>query len=279
MIKSIKNNDMKKIYSRLITNKYFSIAKDILTLSGDKRFIVSSLAYYLIISLIPLCTLTYYFLNLFHIEENFVLSIVNSFVPNIKQQSTFTIKDLFNSNFNTIISLMFSIYIASKGFLNYFYYLEDKFNLNNNLNFIKTRVYISVLTLLASLCFSIFNALSYYFNITAIHQFKNIKWSINLILDFILFLFLNYFLLKRKIELFDLIPGSIVTSILFNISSFFLNYYLSIYEKKEKYYGLFTNIIIYILFIYLLAYFLALGNQINYLFHKKNCHQFDDNFN
>ena len=270
---------MKKIYSRLITNKYFSIAKDILTLSGDKRFIVSSLAYYLIISLIPLCTLTYYFLNLFHIEENFVLSIVNSFVPNIKQQSTFTIKDLFNSNFNTIISLMFSIYIASKGFLNYFYYLEDKFNLNNNLNFIKTRVYISVLTLLASLCFSIFNALSYYFNITAIHQFKNIKWSINLILDFILFLFLNYFLLKRKIELFDLIPGSIVTSILFNISSFFLNYYLSIYEKKEKYYGLFTNIIIYILFIYLLAYFLALGNQINYLFHKKNCHQFDDNFN
>lgn len=261
---------MRKIIYLLVNSEIYKNIKSIITIDGEKRFIISSLAYYMLLSLLPMCALIYYFLRFFNIEENFIISIVNAFLPNYKNEYTFTIKDFFSNGISMVISMIVGTLTASKGILNYYYYLDDKFKIKPfPYQFFLNRLYVGVLTIIASIVFSIISSIGYYFSQFSYFFLIFIARAISIFLSFTFLLFLNYFILKAKIPLIDLAIGSFISSLLFNISSLFLQYYMNSYSSKEKYYGILTNYLIYILFIYLLSYCYALGNQINFFIYTR----------
>lgn len=237
----------------------FYFLKKIITLDNDKDFIVSSLAYYLTISLIPLLTITYYFFKLFNIDINFLNSITTNF----------DITNLFSNNLINIFSTIISIYISSKGLLNYYIYINQKFQIDKlKYHFITSKIYVSIITLLLCIIFPIIYLINHYLeNIFILNFFKWIIYSIFL---FLLILILNYFLLRKKIKLEYLGIGCFISSILLTFLTFIINIVFTYFQTKEKYYGVLTSYIILIIFLYLISYIIVLGNQINYLFYKKH---------
>lgn len=256
---------MKQKIIRFLHSDLYRILRSVITLDGDKKYIVSSMSYYILLSFVPLCAVTLYFLNLFGVENHPLMSIIGQIGPNVD----FSVENLFSNNISLIVSTVLSIYIASKGILNYYYYLNEKFRIEAlPYAFFTTKLYASALILILTVSFSFIAAFGSYIRKVFI-SVVYFDWIFRLFCTFLILLFLNYFLLRRKIALRDLLPGSILSSVLFRFSSFILAYYFSTYDKKERYYGIFTDIVLLLLFIYLISYFFALGNQINYLYIEK----------
>lgn len=257
-----------KIIKTILNSNYFVFLKKLITLDGEKPFIVSSTTYYLLISLVPLSTIAYYFLQLFNADKNLNIIILN-YIPLLANES-FSISNLFSNDIQTIFRAIISLYIASKGFLNYFYYLNNKFDIKPfPYQFILNRIYVPVLTFGLCLLFGLLLALritfldSLFANITIfIHLFQ----TLGILLVILLF---NYFLLKRKIPLSSLLLGSILSTLLIELFSFFLTFYLSNFHTKEQYYGLLTDIIALLIYLYFLTYSLMIGNQLNYMVFRK----------
>lgn len=250
---------MKALYQKIINNKYYKIFKRIITLDNDKRFLISSLAYYLLISLVPLCTILFYFLRVLDLEYSFIIPLIN-----------IELIDVSFSDFSLIITGIISIYIASKGLLNYFFYINEKFKLKQmKYLFFSSRIYSFLLTIFMCLLIALIIALNSW--ITSLNSaFLNyFRWFINIGFIFVLIILLNYFLLRKKIQIKDLFLGSLVTSILLNFSSIIYQYYIHTKNDKIQYYGPLTDTIILLLYIYLLSYFICLGNQINFMTRKK----------
>lgn len=256
---------MKQKIIRFLHSDFYRTLRSILTLDGDKKYIVSSMSYYIVLGLVPLCAVTLYFLNLFHVDDHPLISIANQIGPNVD----FSVENLFSNNIGLIVSTVLSIYIASKGILNYYYYLNEKFRIEAlPYAFFTTKIYASALILILTVSFSFIAAFGSYLR-KVFSPIVYFDWIFRFFYTFPILLFLNYFLLRRKIALKYLLPGSFVSSVLFRFSSFILAYYFSTYEKKERYYGIFTDIVLLLLFVHLISYFFALGNQINYLYLEK----------
>lgn len=250
---------MKDILLKIQTSNFYKISKRIITLDNDKKFVVSSLAYYLIISFIPMITLTYYFLKIFHLDTSFISSLLPSEIINTTSY-----------NIMIIISVFISLYIASKGINNYYNFINEKFMVKQlPYPFFTNKLYTSLLTLFVCFLLALINFLNYYLTNLNLFIFNFLKWNLNILFLFILILLLNYFLLRRKIMIKYLIVGSLITSILLSFTTFIIQLYLSVFEQKEKYYGNFTNLIIILLFAYLISYFICLGNQINYMIYER----------
>lgn len=225
--------------------KIYDLLKTILTLDNKRYFIVSSLSYYLIISLIPFLTLSQYFNKLFNFETTY-----NLYLPS-------------NNIFN-IFSTLISIYISSKGILNYYFYINEKFELPKlKYDFILSKIYVIIITIILCFCFSLINVIKSF--LPAFFQ-----WFFYIIFLFLLLLFGNYFLLRKKIPLDHLGIGSFVSSILLSSSTFIFQLITIYFKDKKKYYGGLTNFIILLFFMYVISYFIIIGSQINYLFHKNN---------
>lgn len=138
---------MKNVFFRVIKSYPYRIIKRVLTLDNDKRFLVSSLSYYLIISLVPLITLVHFLLGIFKIPFNYVF-----------YQTSLNI-----NNIDLLISGIVSVYISSKGILNYFVYINDKFELNSlPFSFVSNRFYAIVLTLFICFVVALLISLNYY---------------------------------------------------------------------------------------------------------------------
>lgn len=255
-------------FKLLLKSNVYIFLKKLIMLDGEKSFIVSSTTYYLLISLVPLSTIVYYFLQLFNADKNTGIILFN-YLPLLNENS-FSISDLFASDIQTIFRTIICLYIASKGFLNYFYYLNNKFNIPHfPYQFVLNRVYVSLLTFGVCLLFGIFLAVKITFFDSLFNNFKLIKNLSQTLGILAIILLFNYFLLKRKIPLSNLLLGSILSTFLIELFSFFLTIYLSNFHTKEQYYGLLTNVIALLIYLYFLTYSLMIGNQLNYMLFKK----------
>ena len=116
---------MKNLIKKITNSHYFYLIKNIIFLNNDKYFIVSSIAYYLTISSIPMLTIINYFFPLINLEFNTI-----------------------NLTFSTIIFL----YIASKGIENYFMFSQKKYNLKiKSFSFIFNKLYSISITIILCL--------------------------------------------------------------------------------------------------------------------------------
>lgn len=232
---------MKNLITKITNSHFFYLIKKIIFLSNDKYFIVSSIAYYLTISSLPM------------------LTIINYFYPFINLR--------INSIKLTLSSLIY-LYIASKGIENYFILTQKKYNLKiKSFSFIFNKLYSISITIILCLLLSCLLSLNHYLSLFNSFILNFFKWIINIVFLFIILLIFNYLVLQRKIPIYYLIFGSFISSFLLNLTSFIYGIYIS--HNKEQYFGSLNNIISYLFLMYLISYFICIGNEINFFTYKK----------
>ena len=96
-------------------------------------------------------------------------------------------------------------------------------------------------------------------------NFKYLSSVLKTLCILVVILLFNYFLLKRQIKIQSLLLGSILSAFFIEIFSFILSIYLSNFQIKEQYYGLLTNIVALLIYLYFLSYSMMIGNQLNYM--------------
>ena len=231
---------MKNLITKITNSHFFYLIKNIIFLSNDKYFIVSSIAYYLTISSLPM------------------LTIINYFYPFINLR--------INSIKLTLSSLIY-LYIASKGIENYFILTQKKYNLKiKSSSFIFNKLYSISITILLCFLLSCLLSLNYYLSSFNSFIINFYKWLINIIILFIILLIFNYLVLQREIAIYYLILGSFISSFLLNLTSFIYGIYILNLNNREQYFGSLNNIISYL---FLMYYFICIGNEINFYTYKK----------
>lgn len=232
---------MKNLITKITNSHFFYLIKNIIFLNNDKYFIVSSIAYYLTISSLPM------------------LTIINYFYPFINLR--------INSIKLTLSSLIY-LCIASKGIENYFIFTQKKYNLKiKSFSFIFNKLYSISITIILCLLLSCLLSLNHYLSLFNSFILNFFKWIINIVILFIILLIFNYLVLQRKIPIYYLIFGSFISSFLLNLTSFIYGIYIS--HNKEQYFGSLNNIISYLFLMYLISYFICIGNEINFFTYKK----------
>lgn len=265
---------MKESIRKILHSEWYLTLRAFITMDGDKIFIISSLTYYIVISLIPFITLSTVFMKLFHLEVSFFPEALLEVVPELEEISSGAL--YFDSTLIGILTNGVSVYIASKGTMNYYRYLQQKYRLPAppGETFLG-RIYVCALTVLLCMIFALAYALVAYIDSFGKWLFHFLAAVAGSLLTFGSILLLNYFLTRRRIRLRFLIPGSFFSTCLLCFSNIAMSVYLYGAESKTRYYGLLTSTVVGMLFLYLLVYFFALGNQMNYMLYCRNCERKD----
>lgn len=259
---------MNEIIDKITHSKIYIILKRIFTLDGDKRFIVSSMTYYLTISLVPLSTIIYFFLKSFEIDPGIIFSDLFKNFPEYEEMILNNLNFFFRNTLIAIFTSGLSIYIASKGVLNYYYYLQDKHGIKRlKFAFITDRIYVAFLTLLFCFIFSLSQAIKLTFSPDIFIEYI-LYYFINFGISFFLLISFNYLLLRGKVRIKKLLLGGFLSTFLLSLSNIAYDYYMN-YSTKEIYFGILTQVIAILLYLYFVVYSILIGNNITVLHNNK----------
>ena len=98
--------------------------------------------------------------------------------------------------------------------------------------------------------------------------FNFAKQGIGFTAYFIFFLFMFYFSPSRKMKFRNVLPGALLTALIWTLTSVGFSYYVNTIAQYSKFYGSLSVIIILLFWLYLLGYMIVIGLQINYLLER-----------
>ncbi|MCH9753559.1 MAG: YihY/virulence factor BrkB family protein [Alphaproteobacteria bacterium] len=99
------------------------------------------------------------------------------------------------------------------------------------------------------------------------HQYSNIiiMWIISILVIAMIY----YSLTNKKLTFLEVLPGAVLTLILWYFSSYILSYYIANLADFNVLYGGLTGVIIILIFFYIVNIILIYGAIMNYLFKEK----------
>ena len=95
--------------------------------------------------------------------------------------------------------------------------------------------------------------------------FNIFRSLISFLAYFSFFLLLFYLAPTIKIKVHEIIPGALITSVGWSITSITFSFYVNYIANYSKFYGSLSVIIILLFWLYLLGYTITLGLQVNYI--------------
>lgn len=213
-----------------------------------------SLAYYLIISIVPICSLCAFLGSIFNVDLKPLESLLKEYLtPEFSNIITTSLKSK-HISMSSIIALLISLYVVSKG-INQMYMISKRlFEYRTNENFFIERimmifktlvVFILLLAIIAILTF--IPILNVFVNLSEIMMFDNLY----IFLVFFVILILLYKIIPSiKVYWIDIIKGSAIASILMLILISILKYYFEISDYTTVYGPLASFVVIMITFLF-----------------------------
>lgn len=213
-----------------------------------------NLAYLAVLAIAPTIILTTSFLDT--LNEYFNFSNIKSF------QRIFELSNFLNLNFTANIFInIICINLLSNGIFFLLSEIENIYRFEFGSNFQK-RLYslalsfILILEMIVVVLTSIF--------ISKLVFFQNIDFIINFTTIFLFIITFYKFSTFQKIK--DLLPGSLVSSLLLTIFLTFFYYIIENFSDIKTNYGLLSPVIIFLILIYYSCSIIYLGNAINAVF-------------
>ena len=254
------------------------LSKIILILKKPQMEILPGhLAFFFVLSIIPLITLLVFFCSLFNIPSYELLQFFNSALPkgigNILVPA-FTETTI---NFGTILILAITFFVASNGAKSIITTSNALYNSEND-DVIRQRIKAIILTVI------IISLLMFIFLIPIFGQYiidiignlfnENIHRNLDIIyhvLQIPLSLLIIYFDIKliytlapdKDIRSNEVTSGAWFTTISWVVVTQIYSYYLTNFSNYSRVYGNLSNIIILMLYMYLLAYVFVIGMAFN----------------
>ena len=227
----------------------------------EMRILPGNLAFSLIFLIIPFSSFIGLLLSNNSLDiKNFLSSNVPIVVMNILESAM-------NPNpYNIILFFIISIWLSSKGCLAIIETSNVLYKIKDN-NIIKLRIKSILMIVILFILISFMVLINIFGDIILdfinIDSLNIIKFPISLLLMFLLIKILYFMAPSKKIPSKYMNKGSLFTT----ISWFFLlrlySFYLNNYNNYSFYYGNLSNILVLLLWVYLLSYLFTIGLSIN----------------
>lgn len=260
------NNSMKKRIKKTL-KKFLKIIKQ-----PEMQVLPGQLAFNMLLSLVPILAIcvsimTYFIsnFNLTNIIDNYLpTSLVEVIIPFVMTKEESSIFIVFFAYIIMATKGPKSIIIAS----NNLYKIKESNNLKINLKAIFMTIVLIIL-----LVFMIFipifgniiiNVLDNYFNISKLFWLITFaKFSISFIFIYISIKLLYAIAPSKEIKSKTTTSGALFTTIFWIISTEIFSFYITNFASFDELYGNFANIVILLLWVYLLSYEFVIGMAIN----------------
>ncbi|MBP2021997.1 membrane protein [Clostridium punense] len=215
------------------------------------------------------------------VNPNEVLGTLASLMPSelYVSVSTLTLQLLQTRNTNLLsISLIFSLYTASRGFRAIMYGLNEAYEEKETRSFIKV-IFISVvfmigvsLVIIFLLLFLVFGEMIGNYLIgwmgldgNIIRYVQLIRYPIGFLGMIVVFTALYYYIPCKRLRWLEVMPGAIFTSFLWIVLSMLFAYYVNNYGNYSAIYGSIGAIIILMLWLQITSTTILLGGELNAL--------------
>ena len=242
------------------------------------RVLPGNLAFFLVLSIVPLVTLLVFLGSLLNIPVDQLLSSVNQVLPNEITEFLMPAFTESSINLGTIIILFITFFVASNGSnciiitSNTLYKINDTNPIKNRLKAIIITIVILLLILfmftiplfgkqIIYIISNLLNSQNFYNNFMIIYNI--LKIPISLLFIYICIKFIYTISPDKVIQSKDVTSGAIFTTISWVITTEIYSIYLANFSNYGRVYGNLSNIIILMLFVYLLAFIFVIGMALN----------------
>lgn len=252
---------------------------------NEMRILPGQIAYFIVLSIIPLVSLIGYIASLFSIDVDYVVDAINGSLP--KQIIEIILPAFSNTSLLTGISFIIVFFIASNGTSSIIVASNILFKLEDT-GYIRRRIKaFLMLLILVSLFLFMLIVLAFGDNLIEIvfkliftssvpkavyEMFLFAKWLVGLLIVFILVKMIFTIAPDSPIPSKNMNKGALFTTLSWLLITSIYSIYVTNFADYSLFYGSLANIVILMIWIYILSYTLVIGIAINsddYLEDKK----------
>ncbi|HFK0217254.1 TPA: YihY/virulence factor BrkB family protein [Listeria monocytogenes] len=239
----------------------------------------AQLAYYMLFSIFPMLLIATTLLAYLHIDKDSVFNMIKEFAPD-------QIMDFLEENLNNLltqknggllsIGIIATLWSASNGMNAVMKSLNKAYGVTNKRNYVVQRLLSMFFTLAmlatvgATLLLLVFGQQIGMFLINHLNFsedflsfWNNLRWTVTLIVIFVVFTFLYWVAPNRRSTLISVLPGALFSTIGWTVASVGFAYYVNNFGNYSATYGSIGVIIILMLWFYLTGIILMIGGELN----------------
>ncbi|EKZ4847753.1 YihY/virulence factor BrkB family protein [Listeria monocytogenes] len=239
----------------------------------------AQLAYYMLFSIFPMLLIAATLLAYLHIDKDSVFNMIKEFAPD-------QIMDFLEENLNNLltqknggllsIGIIATLWSASNGMNAVMKSLNKAYGVTNKRNYVVQRLLSMFFTLAmlatvgATLLLLVFGQQIGMFLINHLNFsedflsfWNNLRWTVTLIVIFVVFTFLYWVAPNRRSTLISVLPGALFSTIGWTVASLGFAYYVNNFGNYSATYGSIGVIIILMLWFYLTGIILMIGGELN----------------
>lgn len=244
----------------------------------EMRVLPGQLAFFFFLSIIPLVALIGAIISNFSIPMSEAQRIVNILLPKTVADFILSVETYKGINFNIIIFFITTFILASNGTHSMIITANEVYKIESS-RYIKRRIKAIGMTLIIVLVLlflmlvpvygdTIFRVLKEYTNNDSLVAFLHNLYHIFKYPLSIIFIYLNIKLLyivapDKKVKYRTTTKGAIFTTISWIIATEIYTFYINKFAVYDVFYGSISNIIILLLWIYILSYLFVVGMALN----------------
>ncbi len=240
----------------------------------------AEMSFYLLLSMFPFLIFTIsiiVYIPTFHLNKSILT------IRNILPESVFTIiLSIINSAIDNkslgflILSFVFTLWTSSRGIRSLIRWMNKSYKVKETRSFFKVCIIsfiftISILVLIfSSIILLIYGELIGYFifniiglNSIFIYIWNILRYIVGISTLIIILVNLYKYTPNKKIKTKDVIPGSIIATLVWLFISFFYSYYTNNYSNYEVVYGSIGGIIVLITWLYLSSWSILIGLEVH----------------
>ncbi len=268
------------LHSSLVKKLWHRIEED------DLPGMSAQLAYYFLFSLFPFLIFLFTLLPYLSISQNYMLSLLNGFAPTeamdlIKKN----VKDIMDYRRGGLLSfgIIGTIWSASNGVNAIVLAFNKAYNVKETRSFIVSRGMAVLLTfgmvfvLIAAVLLPVFGKQIGIFLFSQLGFTKEflvvwnmLRWVLSALMLFLIFTVLYWIAPNVKLRCRSAFPGAAFSTVGWIVSSLALSYYVGNFAHYSNTYGSIGAIIVLMTWMYITAFIIILGGEINAFYSEKN---------
>lgn len=237
-------------------------------------------AFFIMLSFFPFIIFLLTVTNYLPFSQQDIIDIISSVIPKDFQAFVISIiTDLYNKTSGTIlsVSIIVTLWSASKGFLSLIRGLNSVYEIDESRNYVILRILATFYTFLFSLAIILTlvilvfgNSLLNYISKIApffndIINFINSIRTLGIMVVLVLFFAMMYrFIPNRQTTLRKELPGALFATLGWSTISILFSFYIDNFQRLSYMYGSLTGVIMIMLWLYMCMNILLIGGEINY---------------
>jgi membrane protein len=247
-----------------------------ITVKNEMRVLPGQIAFFIVLSLIPLVTLLGFIASQFQVDMKFVLDVIKDSLPN--QVIEILLPALENPGFLTGLSMTIGFFLASNATNSIIVASNMLFKIEDN-GYIRRRIKAIIMLIILVFLFLFMLIVIAFGNDIASFVlqliFKNkvpyaiyeiflfIKWTLGLLFAYVMVKMIFTIAPDSPIPSKNMNKGALFTTLAWIIITSIYSIYVTNFADYNIFYGSLSNIVILMMWVYFLSYTLVVGMAIN----------------